>query len=94
MYLCLALFIMSSNGIKSIFFAVTPTCYPGQLSFNTSVNTSSNSVSYYTGTPTVCVNGNKFPICNGTSLDYNVITRVCLFSTGFSLISKLKWWVW
>ena len=83
--------LCSLDRIKSIFFAVTPACYPGELSFNTSVNTSSNSVRYYTGTPTVCVNGTKLPICNGTSLDYNVVTRVCLFSTGFSLISKLKW---
>ena len=75
---------------EDIFFLGTPSCYPGQLSFNTSVNTTSKSVSYYTGTPTVCVNGNKLPICNGTVLDYNVVTRVCLFSTGFSLISKLK----
>ena len=80
---------MSSDEINSTFNIVTPACYPGELSFNTTVNTTSNSVSYYTGTPTVCVNGNKLPICNGTSLDYNVVTRVCLFSTGFSLISKL-----
>ena len=67
----------------------TPTCYPGQLSFNTSVNTTFNSVSYYTGTPTVCVNGNKLPICNGTSLDYYVVSSVCFYSTGLYLISKL-----
>ena len=63
-------------------------CYPGLVGFNTSVETVVNSVSYLTGTPTVCVNGSGLPICNGTSLDRYVLFSVCQQSTGGSLISK------
>ena len=63
-------------------------CYPGLVSFNSSVKTEVNSVSYLTGSPTVCVNGSGLPICNGTSLDRNVLFSVCLGSTSGALISK------
>ena len=65
-------------------------CYSGLVSFNSSVKTEVNSVSYLTGSPTVCVNGSGLPICNGTSLDHNVLFSVCLHSTKYSLISKLN----
>ena len=66
------------------------TCSPGHLGFNTTVNTTINSVSYVTGTPTVCVNGNNLPICNGTSLNMNTLSRICLLSTGFTTVCKLE----
>ena len=64
------------------------TCYPGQVGFSTSVSTAVKSVNYLTGTPTVCVSGSGLPICNGTSLDSNVLFLICLQSTGYTLISK------
>ena len=36
----------------------------------------------------MCVNGSGLPICNGTSLDRNILFLVCLVSTEGSLISK------
>ena len=66
------------------------TCSPGHLGFNTTVNTTINSVSYVTGTPTVCVNGNNLPICNGTSLNMSTLSRICLLSTGFTTVCKLE----
>ena len=64
------------------------TCYSGLVGFNTSVETVVNSVNYLTGSPIVCVNGSGLPICNGTTLDRNVLFSVCLGSTSGALISK------
>ena len=64
------------------------TCSPGEAIIFNPVDTTSNSVSYYTGTPTVCVNGSSLPVCNGTSLDKNAVSRFCLRSA--KLISKLR----
>lgn len=35
------------------------------------------------GTPTVCVNGNNLPICNG-SLDESVVSAICMQFTGLT----------
>ena len=61
------------------------TCYPGEIDIFNPVNSTANSVSYYTGTPNVCVNRSSLPICN-VSLDRSDISTICLYSTG--LISK------
>ena len=64
------------------------TCSPGEVVIFNPVDTTANSVSYYTGTPTVCVNGSSLPICNGTSLDKNAVSKFCLKSA--KLISKWR----